>query len=131
MPPEPVTPDMWPDGIDRSVIVFYMALAVGLPILGYYCMVLDFRAYLRSFRRALVIVSQAIPSIPMWARKDTPACLIALGLSLPCSREQVLAAYRQRVKVLHPDHGGDRAAFLRMQRHFEAALQFVADINGS
>ena len=117
----------WPDGIDRSVIAFYLCIAIGLPVLGYACMVLDFRAYLRSLRRALVVVQRVLPGIPSWARQDTPACLIALGLSLPSSREQVLSAYRQRVKMLHPDRGGDRAKFLRLQRHFEMAMAFVTE----
>lgn len=117
----------WPDGIDRSVVVFYLCIAIGLPVLGYVCMVLDFRAYLRSLRRALVVVHRALPIVPSWARQDTPGCLIALGLSLPSSREAVLAAYRQRVKLLHPDRGGDREQFLRLQRQFEMALAFVDD----
>jgi hypothetical protein len=117
----------WPDGIDRSAILLYLGIFVGLPVLGYFCMVLDFRAYLRSLRRALMVIQRTIPSIPSWARQDTPACLIALGLSLPSSREQVLTAYRQRVKLLHPDRGGDREKFMRLQRHFEAAIEFVDD----
>ncbi len=36
----------WPDGIDFAAIAWYVALAFGVPILGYACMVLDFRAYL-------------------------------------------------------------------------------------
>lgn len=117
----------WPDGIDSSVVALYLGIVIGLPVVGYCCMVLDFRAYLRSFRRALVVVRRAIPGIPAWARRDTPACLIALGLSLPSSREQVLAAYRRQVKLLHPDRGGDRAKFLRLQHNFEASLRFLAD----
>jgi hypothetical protein len=115
----------WPDGIDLSAVALYLGIAVGLPALGYFFMVLDYRAYLRSFRRALVVIHQAMPGIPAWARRDTPACLIALGLSLPASREQILSAYRQRVKLLHPDRGGDREKFLRLQRHFEAAMEFI------
>lgn len=121
----------WPDGIDRSVIGLYLCVVVGLPILGYCCMVLDFRAYLRSLRRALVVVQRVLPSFPTWARQDTPACLIALGLSLPSSREAVLSAYRQRVKLLHPDRGGDRANFLRLQQHFETALAFLDEEDAS
>jgi hypothetical protein len=115
----------WPDGIDGSIIALYVGIFIGLPALGYFFMVLDYRAYLRSLRRALVVIHQAMPGIPQWARRDTPACLIALGLSLPASREQILSAYRQRVKLLHPDRGGDREKFLRLQRHFEAAMEFV------
>ena len=117
----------WPDGIDRSIVFLYLGLIAGLPILGYFCMVLDFRAYLRSLRRALVVIQRSIPGIPSWARQDTPACLIALGLSLPSSREQVLSAYRRQVKLLHPDRGGDRAKFMRLQRQFELAMEFVEE----
>lgn len=115
----------WPNGIDLTALAFYFSIVVGLPALGYFFMVLDYRAYLRSLRRALIVVHQAMPGIPAWARRDTPACLIALGLSPPATREQVLSAYRQRVKLLHPDRGGDREKFLRLQRHFEAALELI------
>jgi hypothetical protein len=112
----------WPDGLDVTVTAGYLALALGLPILGYVCMVLDFRAYLRSLRRALVLVSHYRLDLPAWARRDTPRCIQALGLRLPCTTDDVLAAYRQKVKVLHPDRGGNRQEFLRLQRHFEQAL---------
>ena len=53
--------------------------------------------------------------------RDRPPCLQALELDLPCTEEQVLAAYRRRVKELHPDRGGDLQQFLRLQKHFEQA----------
>jgi len=51
--------------------------------------------------------------------------LEALELRLPCTEEQVLAAYRRRVKALHPDRGGDLQQFLRLQKHFEQALHLA------
>jgi curved DNA-binding protein CbpA len=39
--------------------------------------------------------------------------MLALGLTLPCTTDDVLAAYRRKVKLLHPDRGGDRREFLR------------------
>jgi len=117
----------WPDGIDASVSAVYLALAFGLALLGYVCMVLDIRAYLRSLRRALVLITHYRVDLPEWVRRDTPRCILALGLTMPCTTDDVLAAYRRKVKRLHPDRGGDRREFLRLQTHFEQAMSLVAD----
>jgi hypothetical protein len=117
---------IWPDHIDWTILLGYLALAFGLPLLGYVCMALDFRAYLRSLRRALVLVTNYRSELPAWVRKSTPQCLLALGLTMPCTADDVLAAYRRKVKKLHPDRGGDRREFLRLQAHFEQAMAFVA-----
>jgi len=116
---------IWPDGIDATATAGYLALAFGIPILGYVCMVLDIRAYLRSLRRALMVVTGYRTELPEWVRKRTPRCVLALGLTMPCTAEDVLAAYRRKVKQLHPDRGGNRREFLRLQAHFEQALAIV------
>ncbi len=115
----------WPDGIDVFLTVSYLVVALGLPLLGYVFMVLDFRRYLRSLRRAMVFVAKVTPFTPYWVTKERPPCFEALDLRLPCSEEEVLSAYRQRVKSLHPDRGGDMRQFLRLQQHFEQAMHFV------
>ena len=115
----------WPDGIDAAAIAWYAALAFGVPILGYVCMVLDFRAYLRSLRRAIMVVTGYRSELPEWMRKNTPRCILALGLVMPCTSEEILTAYRRKVKQLHPDRGGNRREFLRLQAHFEQAMAFV------
>jgi len=117
---------MWPDHIDWTLLLAFFALAFGLPLLGYVCMALDFRAYLRSLRRALVLVTNYRPELPAWVRKSTPQCILALGLTMPCTADEVLAAYRRKVKELHPDRGGNRRDFLRLQAHFEQAMAFVS-----
>jgi hypothetical protein len=116
----------WPDAIDWPITLGYLALAFGLPILGYVAMVLDFRAYLRSLRRAIMVVTGYRAELPEWVRKNTPRCILALGLKMPCSEEEILAAYRRKVKLLHPDRGGSRGEFLRLQAHFEQAMEFIA-----
>ena len=88
-------------------------------------MALDIRRYLRSLRRALVIVASAVRRPPNWSLSDSPPCLQTLGLKLPCTEEEVLAAYRQRVKEMHPDRGGDMRQFLRLQQHFEQAMHLA------
>jgi hypothetical protein len=115
----------WPQGVDWAATIGYLALAFGLPLLGYVCMVLDFRAYLRSLRRAIAIVTSYRTELPEWMRKNTPRCILALGLTMPCTADEVLIAYRRKVKQLHPDRGGDRREFMRLQAHFEQAMAFV------
>jgi hypothetical protein len=116
----------WPrDGYDRALTAVYLGVILGLPLLGYLLMVLDFRRWLRSLRRAMVVVARAVPSTPYWALKSRPVCLKALGLMLPCTEEDVLIAYRDLAKEKHPDRGGDLNEFLKLQRHFEEALKLV------
>ena len=115
----------WPDGVDATLVAGYLALIVGLPLLGYVFMFLDVRRYLRSLRRALVHVARVAPTTPYWAWRESPPCLTVLDLRWPCSEQDVLTAYRERVKSLHPDRGGDLKKFLRLQQHFEQAMHLV------
>jgi hypothetical protein len=115
------------DGIDWTIAVSYLSLVFGLAALGYVCMALDIRAYLRSLRRALVVITGYRVELPEWVRKDTPRCILALGLTMPCTSAQILAAYRRKVKTMHPDVGGNRREFLRLQAHFEQARSLVAE----
>jgi hypothetical protein len=116
-----------PDGLDWTITLTYLSTAFGLAALGYVCMVLDIRAYLRSLRRALVLISNYRMDLPEWVRRDTPRCMLALGLTMPCTQADVLAAYRRKVKALHPDLGGDQHEFMRLQTHFEQAMALVAE----
>jgi hypothetical protein len=123
-------PSRWPDGVDATVTAVYLACIFGIPLLGYALLVLDIRRYLRSLRRALVVVTRIVPTVPYWALLERPACLRALDLKIPCSEADVLAAYRERAKSLHPDLGGDLQQFLRLQQHFEEALALVRSNQG-
>jgi hypothetical protein len=124
---ETATTKSWPDGIDWAVIAWYVAIAFGVPMLGYVFMVLDYRAYLCTLRRAIMVVTGYHTDLPAWMRKHTPRCILALDLVMPCTADDVLAAYRRKVKSLHPDRGGDRREFLRLQTHFEQAMAFVEE----
>ena len=116
----------WPDGVDLAAMAVFVALAFGVPLFGHFLMAVDIRRYLRSLGRALVVLTQATrPTIPCWARRGRPPCLESLGLELPCTEEEVLAAYRRRVKELHPDKGGKMSQFLQLQRHFEQAMHLA------
>lgn len=116
----------WPNWIDLLTTAGFLALVIGIPALGYVFMVLDFRAYLRSLRRALVRMVNYFPELPEWVRQETPACVLALGLRMPCSEDDVKQAYREKVKQLHPDRGGDKRRFMQLQRQFEQALAYLA-----
>ena len=116
----------WPDGYDWLITSCFLMLIIVVPLLGYVFMALDFHRYLRSLRRALAIVANRIvATTPAWAQSERHACLTALNLKMPCTEEDVLAAYRELAKTLHPDRGGDLQKFLRLQRQFEDALNLV------
>ena len=122
--------DAWPDSLDSLAVAMFMIAAVVAPALGYTFMVLDFRAYLRSLRRALVRVAYYVPELPQWAQHETPRCVAAFGLRLPCSEEELKRAYLRQVKALHPNRGGDRHRFMILQGHFEAALEVIQSSAG-
>jgi hypothetical protein len=116
----------WPDGVDLASTLAFLALALLAPALGYVFMVADYRAYVRSLRRALVrVAGVARDPFAAWAERETPACLAAFGLARGCSEDELLEAYRTRVKMLHPDRGGDQRRFLILQRQFEQASRYI------
>jgi len=49
-----------------------------------------------------------------------------LGLSPSASQAEVKAAYRERIKEVHPDHGGDRETFEAVREAYAAARQETA-----
>ncbi len=108
-------------------LIAFVAIVVLIPALGYFFMVADIRAYYRSLRRVLVVVSRCVPGMPQWARRETPRCLEVFGLSMPCTIEDLLKAYRRQVKDLHPDRGGERGRFLVLQGQFEQAQQLIEE----
>jgi len=121
------TSQPWPNSLDALLTIAFLAAVVFVPATGYVFMARDFRSYLRSLRRGLVVIGRYLPfpDVPNWARQHTPRAVAALGLRMPCSDEDLKQAYRTRVKQLHPDHGGDGRRFLMLQADFEEALVLV------
>ena len=115
----------WPDALDLLVLGLVAAALIGILVVGHTLMLIDFRRYLRSLRRTLVVVANYLPHIPAWARQETPRCLMALGLRMPCTEADVLRTYRKKVKRLHPDRGGDQRRFLLLQADFEEAIAYL------
>jgi hypothetical protein len=127
IPTRVATRQAWGDALDWTVLITYFALIALVLIGGYGSMGLHIRDYLRSLRRALVLIGHYTRELPEWVRRDRPRCIQALGLHLPCTTAEVLAAYRKKVKLLHPDRGGDPREFLRLQEHFEQAMALAGD----
>ncbi|MGI9455933.1 MAG: hypothetical protein ACR2NU_05185 [Aeoliella sp.] len=123
--------DAWPDSFDVLIIAGYVALVVAIPLAGNILMALDIRAHLRRLRGALIVISQYSRHAPAWLMKATwstrqqPACLEAFDLRLPCTEADLLDAYRRRIKEVHPDRGGNRNEFLRLQRYFDEARSLL------
>lgn len=65
------------------------------------------------------------PPSPKPAKPNHPECLSILGLLPPVTLEDVKQAYLARVRTAHPDRGGDPATFLRIQKAFEDATDYV------
>jgi DnaJ-like protein len=60
-----------------------------------------------------------------------PAGLEILGLSWPCSEDEIRRAFREKAKELHPDRGGSEAAFIELRLAYEEALELCARPGGS
>jgi len=56
---------------------------------------------------------------------QTPACLLHLGLHLPCTVSEVKRAFRRLAKARHPDTGGASARFIALQDAYHQALAYV------
>jgi hypothetical protein len=59
-------------------------------------------------------------------RAATKAAYAILGLPAGADTEAVRRAYRERVKEVHPDHGGDEAAFKRVRDAYDTARQHAS-----
>ncbi|MFB6119514.1 MAG: J domain-containing protein [Halobacteriaceae archaeon] len=54
---------------------------------------------------------------------DPNGAFAVLGLSADASLEEVRTAYREKVKEVHPDQGGDERAFRRVRQAYTTARQ--------
>ncbi len=119
----------WPDAVDRGAVLLFLALIVLMPLVGYWLTILDVRRWMRALRGVLVRVTQPSAPLPDWVDRETPPCLRALGLSLPCDEQDVKEAYRRRAEALHPDRGGDIRRFILLQQQLEQSLYFLRQRN--
>ena len=115
----------WPDLIDLVALVGYVGSIGALIVFGYIFMVGDIRAYLRALRGVMIRVVTTFPTLPTWARYQTPYSFRVLGLHLPCTEADVKQAYRRLAEKAHPDRGGDPQKFHELRRHFEQAMAFL------
>ena len=116
------------DAADVTLMLIFLFMVIALPVAGYVMMVIDIRAYLRSLRRAMVVVRNHLTGLPSWALQHTPGCIRSLGLEMPCTEAQVKQAYRRLAEDLHPDRGGDQRRFMLLQKQYEEALTFLRDL---
>lgn len=56
---------------------------------------------------------------------DAPACFVMLGVRTPYTEAKIKRAYKRKAKTVHPDAGGDEAAFVILQTAYEEALRIV------
>ncbi|MFM7205955.1 MAG: hypothetical protein ACKO4T_04705 [Planctomycetaceae bacterium] len=56
---------------------------------------------------------------------QTPECLAILGLRPPLTVEDVKQAFMAKAMKAHPDRGGDPQEFIRLQKAFDDATEYV------
>jgi hypothetical protein len=59
------------------------------------------------------------------ADHQPPECIGILGLMPPVTLEDVKQAYLAKARTMHPDRGGDPEQFVRLQKAFEDATEYV------
>lgn len=59
------------------------------------------------------------------ADHQPPECIAILGLMPPVTLEDVKQAYLVKARTMHPDRGGDPEQFVRLQKAFEDANEYV------
>lgn len=59
------------------------------------------------------------------ADSQPPECIVTLGLMPPVTLEDVKQAYLVKARTMHPDRGGDPEQFVRLQKAFEDANEYV------
>jgi len=99
-----------------------------LPLVGGVLIMANYRSQQGAFAAGPNTVFSSYSERTDWNSDLTPACLKALGLSLPCSEADVKQAYRSLAKTSHPDRGGDAQQFLALHSNFEKALKLIAPL---
>ncbi|WP_226021497.1 J domain-containing protein [Halomicrobium salinisoli] len=109
----------------------------------------DARAYYRIDRSPThpVLVEHEMPGVQLGARlpfetpevdfgpdedeerqeHPTAAAFRELGLPTSATLEEVKSAYRDKVKEVHPDHGGDEDEFKRVREAYTTARRHAAE----
>jgi curved DNA-binding protein CbpA len=67
----------------------------------------------------------ANPSQPPAGDHSHPECITILGLLPPVTAEDVKQAYLAKARTMHPDRGGDPEQFIRLQKAYEEANDYV------
>ena len=104
----------------------------------------DARAYFRieATDAHAVLVEHEMPSVHLGRRlpfetpdltpaadgdEATAAAFALLGLPTDATETEIRSAYREKVKHVHPDQGGDREAFRRVRNAYTTARTHVDD----
>jgi hypothetical protein len=66
------------------------------------------------------------PPVAEAATDPTEAAFAVLGVHSGASTEEIKAAYRRKIKEVHPDHGGDRESFRRVREAYTAAREHAS-----
>jgi len=85
------------------------------------------KAWCKTQRRYYyVLPKEYVPAAQLsHAEKETPPCFLTLGVEPPCTLHEIQEAFRQKVKTVHPDHGGNSEDFISLFKCYEEAKAFL------
>jgi hypothetical protein len=110
---------------ERDVAITFDAKAYfRLEEAGTYTVLCEHEMPGRGLGRRLPFEVPALDPDPV-VRDPVTTAFAELDLSPEASPDEVKSAYRAKLKQVHPDHGGDREAFQRVQEAYATARDHV------
>jgi len=64
--------------------------------------------------------------MPRRVKLKLPGFVTILGIPWPCSEEHLKARWKRLAFEFHPDRGGTQADFVRVERAYRQALEFIS-----
>lgn len=88
--------------------------------------VLSLEDIARMVERGIYDLSTWVAGMKALPESKIDTCFVALGFSaIPAGVEEVKAQYRRLAKVMHPDAGGDDAAFNELTKNYHMCLDVL------
>ena len=91
--------------------------------------VLSLEGLARAVEQQIFTLDMLLEGVPALPEGTPPEpCFIALGFGeRPRTTQEVKDQYKRMAKVMHPDAGGDQAAFLALGENYRLCLELVEE----
>jgi hypothetical protein len=92
-----------------------------------------------TLERLALMVEDGIYDLQRWVKDmkalpaaiELPSFLKFLGfVDIPKSEDEIKAKYKEMAMIMHPDKGGDREDFMKLQQAYEKSLTYIGKKEG-